>query len=77
MKYNVGDKVRIKSIDWYNENKDKYGYIDFDHIVSFLPYMSKYCGEIATIKRVDRIFKFYDLDIDDEGGCWSDDMFDD
>ena len=26
-KYNVGDKVRIKSIDWYNQNKDSYGLV--------------------------------------------------
>ena len=28
LKYKIGDRVRIKSIDWYNENKDKNGYID-------------------------------------------------
>lgn len=30
MKYKVGDKVRIKSLDWYNKNKNKYG--DVDHM---------------------------------------------
>ena len=27
MRYKPSDKVRIKSLDWYNENKDKYGFI--------------------------------------------------
>lgn len=27
MKYKKGDKVRIKSQKWYDENKDKYGLI--------------------------------------------------
>ena len=27
MRFKVGDKVRIKSFDWYNENKDKDGFV--------------------------------------------------
>ena len=27
MKYKQGNKVKIKSLDWYNENKDEYGYV--------------------------------------------------
>lgn len=27
MKFKVGDKVRIKSKDWYEKNKDEGGYI--------------------------------------------------
>ena len=57
MKYNVGDKVRIKSIDWYNENKDGAGYIRYERVgtaypVFFSKYMSNFCGEILTIKSV-------------------------
>ena len=57
MKYKVGDKVRIKSIDWYNENKDKFGNICYKgdgsaYPVFFSKYMSNFCGEILTIKSV-------------------------
>ena len=51
MKYNIGDKVRIKSLDWYNENKGPFGELCPDFIV-FLPSRSKYCGQIMTIKEV-------------------------
>ena len=57
MKYQIGDKVRIKSLDWYNENKDAYGNIrfkiteEFPSII-FSNYMSNYCGKIITIKKV-------------------------
>lgn len=57
MKYNVGDRVRIKSLDWYNENKDKVGNILYKrdgsvYPVFFSKYMSNFCGEILTIKSV-------------------------
>lgn len=59
MKYNVGDKVQIKSLDWYNENKDEDGIVELStHI--FTPGMSQFCGKVMTIKDV---FE----DIDDNG----------
>ncbi len=48
MKYKVGNKVRIKSIDWYNENKNEYGGIDCG-AYTFTYGMSKFCGKIVTI----------------------------
>ena len=41
MKYKVGDYVRIKSLDWYNTNKDNYGAI-----------YARHCGEIMKITTV-------------------------
>ena len=63
MKYNVGDKVRIKSIDWYNENKDSNGNVVFSSKVThfswrenvrtvFTKDMSKFCGKVVTIETV-------------------------
>ena len=50
MKYKVGDKVRIKSFDWYNENKQMQlrSCIECGKML-FTPKMSKFCGEIITI----------------------------
>lgn len=55
MKYNVGDKVRIKNIDWYNENKDEYGDVSCGEY-DFVSNMSVFCGKILTI----------DVDFEDE-----------
>ena len=57
LKYKIGDRVRIKSLDWYNENKDKFGNIRYKrdgsaYPVFFSKYMSNFCGEILTIKSV-------------------------
>ena len=51
MKYKPGDKVRIKSIDWYNENKDETGRVMFDYI-GFCKEMTKYCGAVLTIMTI-------------------------
>ena len=48
MKYKAGDRVRIKSIDWYNKNKDELGVISCD-LQRFTPNMSWYCGKILII----------------------------
>lgn len=52
MKYKVGDRVRIKSIDWYNENKDNYGSIYAGNGFCFWKNMARLCGEIMKITSV-------------------------
>ena len=74
MKYKVGDKVRIKSLDWYNENKDSGGIVVLSTHV-FIPEMSEYCGTIVTIKDA-----FEDIDdnvmyyIEENDFDWTDEM---
>ena len=71
MRFKVGDRVRIKSLDWYNENKDKRGFICFDY-ANFIPEMSRYCGEILTINQVVKEHEQYRMS---ECGCaWTDEM---
>ena len=52
MKYDVGQKVRIKSLDWYNENKDNYGAVYAGNGFAFWNYMAGLCGEIMTISSI-------------------------
>lgn len=66
MSYKVGDKVKIKDIDWYNEHKkgicNKFPY--------FTERMSQYCGMVTTILEICdesdicKNLKTYGLDID-------------
>lgn len=72
MKYKVGDKVRIKSIDWYNKYKNNEGHIKCGK-ESFVEDMSEYCAQIATIKAISN--NRYCLNIDEELWNWTDDMF--
>ena len=57
-KYKIGDRVRIKSLDWYNENKDEYGDIDCGNVV-FLKSMQRFCGRIVTIIDVNEVQNIY------------------
>lgn len=70
MKYNVGDKVRIKSFIWYNENKKMRlrSCIECGKML-FTPKMSKFCGEIITITGI--IEGCY---IDETAHFWTDEM---
>lgn len=76
MKYKVGDKVKVKSLKWYNENKDKKGYVNHSDTIFFEPNMSKFCGSIFTIKNIDIDLESYDVEEENEY-YWTDDMFED
>ena len=43
MRYKRGDRVKIKSLDWYNDNKDQHGRVACGYHV-FTEDMSKFCG---------------------------------
>ena len=80
-KLELGQKVIIKSLDWYNSNKDEHsGTIKLATEV-FVSEMSEYCGKTATI--VD-VFKdldgesnatMYRIDLDHRDWNWTDEMF--
>ena len=77
MKYKEGDRVRIKSIDWYNENKDKFGHIYAGNGFCFWKNMTSHCGEIMKITAVkvdpeDSNKGYYFME--NSGERWTDEM---
>ena len=79
MKYKVGDKVRVKSLEWYNKNKDADNHVKLignnNGSYNFIKPMSEYCGQIVTICGVDNVDEYYDI-MDDNGDYfWTDEMF--
>ena len=75
MKHKVGDKVRIKSLEWYNNlEKDSYNDVYLkecdDYIVSDMVY---FLGKTAIIERI--YSKGYDINLDNGKWCWTDEMF--
>ena len=74
MKYEVGDKVLIKDINWYNKNKDEDGDISCGEFI-FVSSMSKFCGKILTI---DVVFEdgTYLMKEDTDGFVFTNEMFD-
>ena len=71
MKYKVGDTVKIKSYQWYNENKNEFGQIRCGDAY-FQPTMSKFCGNILTIKNIDTFLNMYE--VEENSYYWTDDM---
>ena len=74
LKYKLGDKVRIKDLGWYNENKDEDGFVYCGDRV-FDNYMSVFCESVVTIGGV--YPTGYDVK-EDKIGCrvWTDEMID-
>ena len=79
MKYKVGDRVKIQSLERYNKYKNRYGDINYgcETEILFTSEMSTFCGQVATITRVRYIggVRFYHLAEDKETHLWVDGMF--
>lgn len=76
MKYKVGDKVKIKSLVWYNKNRNEHSSV-VQNWISFTYSMSEYCGKIATIASIGGDNEYYIIDIDGGDWYWYDWMFED
>ena len=73
--YKVGDKVRVKSLDWYNTNKNSEGTIIFNGFRIFDEDMSKFCGKVVTIESYNSRWYYYDIKEDEKVNFWYDEMF--
>ena len=80
-KLELGQKVTIKSLEWYDSNKNAHTGVLPLSTESFVSDMSEYCGKTATI--VD-VFKdlggeseaiMYRIDLDHRDWNWTEEMF--
>lgn len=53
MKYKVGDKVKIKSVEWYRSKARFSGGLCPINDINFVSGMAKYLGQTCVIQRVD------------------------
>ena len=79
IKYKVGDRVKIQSLERYNKYKNRYGDINYgcETEILFTSEMSSFCGQVATITRVLYIggVRFYHLAEDKGVHLWVNGMF--
>jgi len=71
LRYKLGDRVKIKSLDWYNENKNKTGDVPCGEW-NFTQWYIPYCGEVMTIRFIwedDECYKMVNSDLH-----WTDEM---
>ena len=75
-KYKIGQKVRVKSLDWYHHNKDSFGSVPIgDKKPKFTYGMSKYCGLVLSINDHSEYEGEYYMIEDDGKYTWTDEMF--
>ena len=80
MQYEVGDQVRVRSIDWIKANclENHIGYyIDDPNSAYFIPSMSRYCDKVVTITGTitGTIFDDQFYTIENSDYSWNDYMF--
>lgn len=73
--YRKGDKVRIKSREWYNINKNREGLVIFHDLRIFDESMSKFCGKVVTIYKYNSRGNCYEIEEDGKVNDWSGEMF--
>ena len=74
MRYKKGDRVKIKSLEWYYANKNSEGAIIFNDFRIFDESMSEFCGKVVTIDAYVPRGDYYDIKEDGKVNFWSDDM---
>lgn len=75
MKYKVGDRVKIKSLEWYNSlKKDSDGDVYLEECHNYMVSgMADILGKTAIIE--DTSSKFYNINLDNGKWLWNDEMF--
>ena len=72
MRYKPGDRVKVKSQDWYKSNMNSICEVACG-VTWFVPDMVVHCGNNVTIREV--YGNYYRIIEDDGDYCWTDDMF--
>lgn len=75
MKYKPGDKVKIKSLEWYNANKNSEGAVIFNGFRIFDEDMSKFCGKVVTIEAYNKQWQYCEIKEDGKANFWYGEMF--
>lgn len=75
MKYKVGDKVRIRPKEWFDDNMNKNEATYNSRCI--WDERIRYCGRIGAITRASEAYNLFKLDLDGGYYDWSKDMFDD
>lgn len=69
LKFKVGDKVRVKSLEWYDDNKNDDGRIyGLNNEINFINAMARYCGQIFQIQEIENDYYL----MHDNVFCWQD-----
>ena len=74
MKYKIGDRVKVKSQEWYENNANYISEVECGNTV-FIPDMKCYCGSTVTIMKRFSHIKCYAIEEDNGVHYWNDEMF--